>query len=248
MNGDYAKHAVVWDWDGYDNTAEYDYWSHYAGQFGNKVLIPMCALGQVASYMAQKGFYVTAFDITKEMIDEGQRRYGSVDNLSLKLADICNFDFSEKDFDFAFLASQDLHLLTDITTVTNALSSLGLHMRKGACLSLELILPGSASYETPTNTFHPRVANYKDKKVWKDSRSRYDAITKQHHIDQIVYIEDDKGTTSFNYSIVLQYYEREEILKALIDSGFAIAGEYRNRNKESWSSEDFEWIIEAIKQ
>jgi len=46
MIDDYAKHAAVWDWDGYDNTPEYDYWCNYAGQFGNKVLIPMCALGQ----------------------------------------------------------------------------------------------------------------------------------------------------------------------------------------------------------
>ncbi len=32
----------------------------------------MCALGQTGAYMAQKGFSVTAFDITKEMIDEGK--------------------------------------------------------------------------------------------------------------------------------------------------------------------------------
>lgn len=30
MIDDYAKHAVVWYWDGYDNTPDYDYWCNYA--------------------------------------------------------------------------------------------------------------------------------------------------------------------------------------------------------------------------
>jgi 2-polyprenyl-3-methyl-5-hydroxy-6-metoxy-1,4-benzoquinol methylase len=245
---DYAKHAVVWDWDGYDNTLEYDYWCNYAGQFGDKVLIPMCALGQIGSYMAQKGFNVLAFDITKEMINEGKKRYGSIENLSLEIADVCNFQFCRKDFDFAFLATQDLHLLPDIKTVKKAFISIASHLRKGACFALELTLPARESYEYPTKTFHPRVPNYKDKVVWKDSKSRYDSITKKHHIDQIVYIQDNKGTESFNYSIILQYYERNEIIKTLNDAGFAVTGEFSNRKKESWNQQAGEWIIEAKKQ
>ena len=248
MINDYAKHAVVWDWDGYDYTPEYDYWCNYARQFGSKVLIPMCALGQVASYMAQKGLYVTAFDITKEMIYEGQKRYGFVENLSLEIADICGFHFSETNFDFAFLATQDLHLLTDIETVKKAFVSIASHMRVGGCLALELILPARDSYEHPTKIYHPRVPNYKDKKVWKEGKSRYDAISKKHHIDQVVYIQDHNGIESFHYSIVLQYFEREEILEALNDSGFTVKGEYCNRNKESWTPQSGEWIIEAIKE
>ena len=72
MIDDYRKHAVVWDWDGFDNSLEYEYWCKYTKHYGNKVLIPKCALGQTGAYMAQKGFSVTAFDITKEMIDEGK--------------------------------------------------------------------------------------------------------------------------------------------------------------------------------
>jgi hypothetical protein len=164
------------------------------------------------------------------------------------IADICDFKFNEKNYDFAFLATQDLHLLNNIETVEKAFVSIASHMRKGACLALELTLPARESYESPTRTFHPRVPNYKEKKVWKDGKGRYDAITKRHHIDQVVYIQDDKGTETFDYSIVLQYYEREDILKVLNDSGFAVTGEYCNRKKESWTPQDSEWILEAIKQ
>lgn len=248
MIEDYAKHAFVWDWDGYDNTPEYDYWCNYAAQFGKKILIPMCALGQIGAYMAQKGFYITAFDITKEMICEGQKRFGTVKNLSLAIANICDFKFDERNFDFTFLATQDLHLLPDIETVKKAFVSVAGHLRKGACFALELILPFAKSYEYPTRTFHPRVPNYTDKKVWKDGKSRYDAVTKRHYIDQVVYIQDDNGTESFDYSIILQYFEREEIIRVLNDAGFAIVGEYCNRNKEPWTFQSNEWIVEAIKQ
>ena len=231
MIEDYAKHAAVWDWDGYDNYNEYDYWCNYANKFGRKVLIPMCALGQAGAYMAGKGFCVTAFDITKEMIDEGKKRFSSIENLELKVANICNFEFNEKDFDFCFITTQDLHLLSDIEMVKAAFISIAKHLRCGACLALELVLPSSESYQYPARTFYPRVPNYLDKKVWKESKNSYDAAAKKCYIDQIVYIQDNKGTTSFNYSVTLQYFERNEILNALNCAGFTVMGEYSNRSK-----------------
>ena len=192
----------------------------------------MCALGQTGAYMAQKGFFVTAFDITKEMIDEGKKRFGSVENLSLKIADICNLHLGESDFDFCFIATQDLHLLSDFKMVKKAFRSLASHLREGGGLSLELVLPSSESFELPKQTFYPQVPNYTDKKVWKESKNRYDAFTKRLHIDQIVYIQDEKGITSFPYSVTLQYYEQDEIRSALKDAGFMITGEFQNRNKE----------------
>lgn len=248
MIEDYAKHAAVWDWDGYDNSAEYDYWCHFAEQYGKKVLIPMCALGQAGAYMAEKGFNVTAFDITEKMIEEGKKRFGSVKNLTLRVADICDFNFNENEFDFAFIATQDLHLLTNINMVKRAFISIAEHLRKGGCLALELILPSSESYQCPTQTFYPRVPNYSDKTVWKEGGSRYDAAAKKHYIEQVVYIKDHKGTESFHYSVTLQYFDRNLILDALSCAGYAIVGEYGNRNKEPWVSENREWFIEAVKR
>lgn len=248
MIEDYAKHASVWDWDGYDNSAEYDYWCGYADQYGKKVLIPMCALGQAGAYMAERGFRVTAFDITEKMIEEGKKRFGSIRNLTLKTADIRGFDLDEKEFDFAFIATQDLHLLSDIKTVQQAFLSVAGHLRKGGCLALECILPSSESRQYPTHTFYPRVPNYPDKKVWKEGGSRYDASEKKHYIDQIVYVRDNRGTESFSYSVVLQYFDRAEILNALNDSGYAVVGEYGSRKKDLWVPENREWFIEAVKR
>lgn len=198
--------------------------------------------------MASKGFAVTAFDITKEMIAEGKKRFNSVENLTLKVADVCNFNFKEKAFDFSFVATQDLHLLSDIHMVKQAFGMIAEHLRSGACFALELILPSSESYQCPAQTFYPRVPNYPDKTVWKEGKSRYDAVAKKHYIDQIVYIQHDRETESFHYSVTLQYFERNEILDALSCAGFTIVGEYSNRIKDRWKPGNPEWMIESVKQ
>ncbi len=247
VNG-YDSHAAVWDWDGYDRTPEYDYWCSYARRYGDKVLIPMCALAEAGAYLARQGFRVTAFDISAEMVYEGRKRFDSVQNLSLHVADIRDFRLDERDFDFAFLATQDLHLLSDIEAVKQAFASLAVHLRRGGCLALELVLPPSESYEYPKRVYHPRVPNYSDKSVWKEGEGRYDAATKRHHIIQTVYVRDRQGTSSFPYNIVLQYYERESILDALSEAGFAVAGEYGSRAREPLTPQHGEWAIEAVRR
>lgn len=249
MQNDYKKQAYVWDWDGYDNTSEYQYWCEYAKKFGSKVLIPMCSHGQIGAYMANNGFNVVAFDITPEMIAEGKKRYSSASGLSLIVADILDLNLQEKNFDFAFIAgNDDLNLLQTIQEVEQAFLSISKHMRIGACLVLELTLPFGDSWSYPKKIFHPRVPNHTDKKIWKENEGRYDAKEKRNYINQTVYIEDESGITSFTQNICLQYYERETIIDLLTNCGFAITGEYVNRDKEPWRSSENSWIVEVVKQ
>lgn len=247
MINDYSKHAVVWDWDGYDNTPEYEYWCSYAGKFGHKVLLPMCALGSAGAYMAQHGFAVTAFDLTREMIIEGKKRFGSVNNLEFKVADICDFDFTCKSYDFVFLKDQDLHLLQTIEDVKKAFQCINKHMRKGGCLVLELTLPLKESFDTPKQIFHPRKPNYVDKKVWKESECRYDATEKRNYINQVVYVESEGKVEHFTYSVCLQYFDREIILNALTECGFIVKNEYSDRQKTTWAHGESFWSVEAVK-
>ena len=247
MINDYKNQAAVWDWDGYDDSAEHEYWCRYAQQYGQKVLIPMCAHGKMGAYMAENNFQVTAFDLSPDMIVEGKKRFGSTKSLELLVADLLTLDLAEKNFDFAFLAGNgDLHLIQPIENVKKALLSIRKHMRTGACLVLELTLPTKESWSYPKTVFHPRVPNHTDKKIWKENEGRYDADEKRNYINQTVYIETTKGVESFEQSICLQYYERDEIVKILNDSGFNIASEYCNRQKETWKSSDNTWIVEAI--
>jgi len=247
MLNDYQKQAIVWDWDGYDDSAEYEYWCGYANQFGKNILVPMCAHGKIGAYMAGKGFHVTAFDITPEMIAEGKKRYGAVNGLNLVVADLLDLNLNEYNFDFIFIAGYgDLHLLLSMKDIERALLSLHKHIRKGGCLALELTLPLKESWCSPKKIFHPRVPNYIDKKVWKENEGKYNADEKRQYINQIVYIEDENGIDSFAQSVCLQYYERYEIFELLNKCGFIVENEYCNRQKEQWKSCDENWFVEAI--
>lgn len=243
----YQQHADVWDWDGYDNSEEYAYWCDYAARYGKNILIPMCALGEAGAYMAKKGFTVTAFDITEEMIEEGRKRFGNIGGLCFSVADICTFSSGQAPFDFTFLKDQDLHLLPSLETATKALHTLYKQLRPGGALVLELTLPGRDSWREGPRVFHPRKPRDPNKKIWKEHASWYDAGTKVHHIRQRVYVQVQEKVTQFPYSIDLQYYEREELLEALDRCGFEITGEYRNRAHDLWKPGGHEWIVEAVR-
>jgi len=244
--GNYAKHAQYWNWSGHDNTAEHEYWLNYAGKYGKNILIPMCAWGETGAYMARKGFNVTAFDITPEMIAEGKKHYGDIVGLNLFEGDIRNFKFDIAPVDFCY--SMDFgHLLT-IEDIKKALVCINNHLRDGGGLVIETSLPPIESYSWPLQTFTPPKQIYPGFKVWKTSEGRIDAKTARNYISQKFYVEDENGNTkSFDHAFYLQNYSREEWLAALKKCGFDVVKESGSREVESWQSGDGLLIIEAVK-
>lgn len=244
--GNYALHARIWDWGGYDRTEEFEYWSNYDAQYGKNVLIPMCALGEIGAYMAHKGFTVTAFDITPEMVAEGKKRFGDVQGLKLLEGNVTDFHFDIPLADFCFCT--DFGHLHTIHDVCKALSCINLHLRVGGGLVIEAGLPPKESnYFTP-KVFNPKTQVYPDIKVWKTGDTRHDAEAGRTYISQTVYIEDKNGhVEQFEHSFYMQSYSREAWLSALAKCGFEVRYEYRNREKEPWSKSDGMWIVEAVK-
>ena len=247
MGTSYSKHAVVWDWDGYNRSEEFDFWCKMSDKYGKNVLSAMGALGQAGAYMAEKGYQVTVIDYTKEMIDEGRKRYGDLDFLSFSCADICNFDIAKKDYDFCFIGSGDLHLLNGIKDVKMALKNINIHLRLGGGLGVELWTASDSSWSAPRRKFEPRVPKNDGPRVWKEGGVTYDGITKRNNISQTVFIDNNGTIESFEYDICLQLYDRDVLLNAFYESGFEIVGEYCNYNYDKWNSESNSWIIELKK-
>jgi len=243
----YAKHAQFWDWGGYDRTDEHEYWLKFASKYGTEVLIPMCALGETGAYMAERGFSVTAFDITPDMIAEGKKRFGHLQGLQMYEGDVTSFHFDISPVDFCF--SMDFgHVLT-IADVKKALGCIHKHLRDGGCMVIETTLPPDETSSYEPRTFMPFKPVYPDVKVWKTGEGRFDAETGRHYISQVVYIEDKLGRVeSFEHSFYLQCYSREEWLTAFTECGFEVIGEYGSREVESWQSGDGFRIFEAIKK
>jgi SAM-dependent methyltransferase len=245
--GNYALHAAIWDWGGYDRTEEHEYWCHYAAHYGKNVLIPFCAIGETGAYMARRGFTVTAFDITPEMIVEGKKRFGNIPGLQFFEGDVRDFHFDIPPADFCF--ATDFGHIQTIEEVKKALLCINRHLREGGILVIETGLPPRESYYAPPKTFYPKKQVYKDKKVWKTGDAFNDAKTGHCYISQTVYIEGKDGKVEqFDHSFYLQYYPRDTWLSALAECGFEIRHEYCNREKETWREDNGLWIVEAAKK
>jgi SAM-dependent methyltransferase len=247
--GNYARHAPYWDWSklDHDRTPEDEYWYQYAKKYGNNVLIPMCALGETGAYMACRGIHVTAFDITPEMITEGQKRFGDMPGLQLFVGDVRDFRFEIPPVDFCFVIDFG-HILT-IDDIKKSLACINDHLRDGGRLVIETTLPPVSSHRYPLQTYTLSKQVYPGLKVWKTGEGWFDADTGRHYISQKFYIEDSSGNVeSFDHDFYIQSYSREQWLEALDECGYKIAGEYKNRQVEYWQSgSDRFWILEAVK-
>ena len=248
--GNYTQHARYWDWGklDYDKTPHDDYWYNYAKQYGNSVLIPMCAWGETGAYMAKRGMTVTAFDITPEMIAEGKKRFGDNSGLLLLEGDITDFRFDITPADFCFCV--DLGHIHPIEKIKKAFACINYHLRDGGGLVIET---GITDYtcettETELETFRCKENPYPDRTVYKTGITRNEADTGRFYIFQTMYIEHNDGKKEqFKHEFYLQGYKRVQWLEALYDCGFDVVGEYKNREKEPWNEGDGFWIVEAVK-
>lgn len=246
--GNYSKHAQIWDWGGYDRTQEFEFWCKLAETYGKNVLSAMAAIGEVGAYMARNGFKVTATDYTKEMIDEGMSRHGNIPNLDFIQADIRNFKFQKKIYDFAFIGSTDLHHLQTEDDIKAALNSIHQHLRSGGGLGLELWYPSNKSWKSPKRIFEPANPKSDEKvRVWKEGETEYSSVNKKVKIHQTVYIQDGNKTESFIHDLELQLFTRKSFLKTLSECGYSIKAEYGGYSWESWTPESPKWIVEAVK-
>ncbi len=245
-DGSYGKHAMLWDWGGHDRSPDHEYWMGYALKYGKNVLIPFCATGESAAYMAERGLNVTAVDITPEMIDEGRKRFGHIEGIRFVNADVRGFQLDIEPVDFCYMVDMGhLHTIDDVKKV---LSVINAHMRNGAGLVIEIGLPSKTTEYYPPETFIPMKQVYPGKKVWKVGDTKIDAESRRTYISQTIFVEDENGKIEqFDHSFYLQAYKREELIGALTECGFEIVHEYKNREKEQWDGEGF-WIVEAIKQ
>ncbi|MCL2300821.1 MAG: class I SAM-dependent methyltransferase [Firmicutes bacterium] len=243
--GNYAQHARFWDWSGHDNTEAKEYWLRCAAKYGRNVLIPMCAWGEAGAYMAERGFTVTAFDITPEMIAEGKKRYGDIPGLTLYEGDVTDFKFGIPPVDFCF--SMDFgHLLT-VGALRSALACIAGHMRAGGCLVIETSFRkhGAKSDYTPPKTFHPLRQVYPGIKVWKTGDTRNDAKTGRCRISQTFYAEHADGhIESFDHAFYLQSYTKRQWRAALKQAGFGAVKYGRRELKTGYGGGD---RIEAVR-
>lgn len=246
MKTNYSNHAYVWDWDDYDRTDEFDFWLKMSTNYGNKILSAMGALGQAGEYMARNGCIVMVLDYTKEMIEEGKKRYSKIANLDFVQADICNFNLN-KTFDFCFISSTDLNILPSLDAVKKALCNVNRHLKINGGCGLEILYPMDKSHSCGMKRFDPRIPKKNGITIWKEGDSRYDVISKKQEIHQIIYVEKEGEVESFDYYVTLQLYNRDVLLNLIKHCGFEIVNEYSDYDFNSSDNVENNKYIEIMK-
>ena len=246
--GDYAKHAAVWDWSGHDRSGEVNCWLTLARKYGTRVLSAMCATGKVANALAEEGLAVTAVDITKEMISEGRAKYGHSPNLTFIEGDICALDLPAKEYDFAFIATTDIHHLHTSQARDQAFAGLAAHTRPGGGLGLELWYARDKSFASPWREFQPLVPPAPgEPKAWKKGKTEYNAETKLVTITQEVFVEQNGVVEQFPHVFSLQLFSHEDLYGTLARAGYRVVAEYGSYELEPWNQESSKWLVEAVK-
>ena len=245
--GNYAKHAQYWDWGSldHDRTPDDERKYAFARHYGNSILLPMCAWGELGVYMAERGMNVTAFDITPEMVEEGKKRFGNIENLTLLVGDATDFSFEIEPVDICAFAEMGwVHSLDEIK---KSLRCIYKHLRDGGYFILDEFI-GAYDSQTGLETFRVKNNPYPDRTVYKTGITRNEAKTRRCYISQTVHIEYNDGRKEqFDHNFYLQGYSREEWLAALAECGFEIKAEYKGFMKEPWGEGDGNWVVEAVK-
>jgi SAM-dependent methyltransferase len=247
--GNCARHAEYWDWGKLDHDRTPDDERNYTfiKQYGDSILLPMCAWGHLGAYMARRGMNVTAFDITPEMIEEGKKRFGDIKNLNLFVGDARDFKFDIEPVDVCAFAEWGwIHSLEEIK---KALVCVNNHLRDGGYLLLGEFIGAYDDEMSSPKTFRVENNPYSDRTVYKTTNiSRNEAATRRWYCSQTMYIEYNDGRKEqFDHEFYMQGYSREEWLEALKDSGFKVKAEYKTCEKEPWVEGDDYWFAEAVK-
>ena len=244
--GDYARHAPIWDLGGPDRTEEIVFYARLAEQYGRRVLSPMCATGTIASGLAELEFEVTGIDIEPAMIAAAAKRHPTAGTLILVVADILDLPFSKAAFDFVFIGSGDFHHFLTEKERLRALSGLRHVLRDGGCLVLDLIYPADDSWEAAQRRFDPPFPTGKGVKTWKLSGSRYHAGTRRLHIDQEVFIQQRNVAESFRHEFELQLLCREDLVILLERTGFDVIAEYGGFDGSPWQPAADKWLVTGM--
>ncbi|MFA5308767.1 MAG: class I SAM-dependent methyltransferase [Dehalococcoidales bacterium] len=247
QRGNYAKHAAVWWLGGPGRESEIAFYSGLAKNYGDKVLVLMCATGEVASGLAKNGLRVTGIDIEPEMIAAAQKNRPGHKNPRFRVGDVTELRLPDKDFDFIFIGTGDLHHLLTEKEVTAALTGIYRHLADRGGLALELVYPQNVSWQTPRRRYDPPFPPEDGLKTWKFSEGSYDAATMRQRIKQEVFIQDADRTESFRHELEMQYFSRATLVKLLAAAGFEIKTEYGGYDFSAWQPGAENWIVECVK-
>lgn len=216
------------------NTYELEFYLSYAVN-RKKILEPMCGSGRFMLPFIEKGYDISGFDLSKEMIDELLKKVSTAQAVA---ADMNSFTSSSK-YDYIFIASSSFSLFTSDSQITEALKKISQLLSSDG-----IFVFGVESIHTDVET----IENYRER-CREKTEEGYDLVLKikQHldyetsvlHMPNLYELYDAQQLLQTeNMDFRIRLYEDNELDKYLIENGFEILEKYNTYNKTIDTSSD----------
>ncbi len=242
----YATPAAFWGCFFGDRSAEIDGWARLASGYGQRVLAPMAATGEVAHALSRRGFTVVAVDLSEEMVAVGRRLHPESRQLRWVRADVTRLALRESAFDFCILGNGDFHHFLDREAQTAALNCLRAHLRPGGAIGLELFLPRPVSWASPRRRFPPlRPPEDARVHVWKEGSTRFEVGTGRLEILQTLVVARKGREERIPHHVTLQLHDRTGVQELLTHAGLQSVSEFGSYGLDPWTPDAEIWLLVA---
>ncbi len=134
------NYSDIYDWElnliDEDQKKEIDFWINQAGEYPNSILEIACGTGRITIPLLNKGFPVTAVDISSSMLDILKSKTGIYNNLQIIKKDMRFLDLKKK-FDIAFITYGSFQLLINVDDQIKTLKAIAKHLNKKGRLIID---------------------------------------------------------------------------------------------------------------
>lgn len=175
------------------------------------ILDACCGTGTVAEMLYEKGFEVTGFDLSAEMIDQAKSKAAERElDIHYFVADATTFEVPVP-FDAACSFFDSLNYITTLQGLQDAIRQVGKALKPGGSWIFDV----NTEYAFQTELFTQSDVR-KNTSVKYDWVGKYDPESKIIQVDMLFW----KGEQEFREVHIQRAHSHDEILAALKESGF----------------------------
>ena len=225
LNKSYKEFSQIYDV--LMNDIDYEKWTSFINERvdGKKILEAACGTGSITHSLADKGFNVTAFDLSEDMLMRAYEKLGRNPRVKLLNMDMREFKIDDK-FDAAVCCCDGVNYINKIE-IAKFFNNVYSHLNEASCLIFDLST--QYKYETMFNETYV----YDDGEIFYVWENFPDETGDAVNIEINFFIKDSPDKYNRINELQTQYiHKNKEIEEILKETGFKDIKIYDDYNNE----------------
>jgi SAM-dependent methyltransferase len=241
----FGERARYWDCFYGDRTDEVEFWARIAADYGNRILMPMSATGEVAVGLAKKGFEVFALECCPVLVEKSRSRGEGVASFHCLQNTLLDVDLEGEEFDFVLFASGDYHYFPESEDRETALENVHRLLKPGGGFGLEL-MPFSPDRQSTAGIDHDPCRQPDDgSELHIHTWTNYNPNERLLAIHQVLTIHSEEETRQVESHIPVPLFTRVDLQAQLSQCGFRGVKEYGGYDGSPYLPSSPQWILSA---